>query len=81
MPVILRHRGYRFFFFSNEGEPPEPPHIHVRRGEAVAKFWIFPQVSLEESYGMSPSELRELAGFIENNKEFVRRRWDESFST
>lgn len=81
MPVILRYRGYRFFFFSNEGDPPEPPHIHVRREEAVAKFWLFPRVSLEESYGLSPSELRELAGFIETNKVLIGRRWDESFST
>ncbi|MCP4109321.1 MAG: DUF4160 domain-containing protein [Desulfobacteraceae bacterium] len=32
--------GYRFFFYSNEGNPLEPLHIHVRKGEAVAKFWI-----------------------------------------
>jgi hypothetical protein len=81
LPVIVRHKGYRFFFFSNEGDPPEPPHIHVRRGEAVAKFWLFPQVALEESYGLSPAELRELAVFIESNKKLIGRRWNESFST
>jgi len=40
MPVIFRHKGYRFFFFSNEGIPLEPCHIHVKKGSAVAKFWI-----------------------------------------
>ncbi|HZQ90749.1 MAG TPA: DUF2442 domain-containing protein [Terriglobales bacterium] len=36
MPTILRHKGYRFFFFSNEGA--EPPHVHVGRGDEVAKL-------------------------------------------
>lgn len=42
MPTIFRYKGYRFFFFSNEGFPPEPPHVHVRQGERVAKFWLVP---------------------------------------
>ena len=40
MPVVFRYKGYRFFFFSNEGDPLEPMHIHVRRGEATAKLWV-----------------------------------------
>ena len=31
-------RGYRFFFFSNEGDPLEPLHIHVQNGEKQAKI-------------------------------------------
>jgi hypothetical protein len=42
MPTILRIAGFRFFFFSNEGE--EPPHVHVERAESVAKFWLQPEV-------------------------------------
>ena len=38
MPVVFRYKGYRFFFYSNEGNPREPLHIHVRKGEAVAKL-------------------------------------------
>jgi hypothetical protein len=38
MPTIYRHGGYRFFFFSNEGE--EPPHIHIEAQGNVAKFWL-----------------------------------------
>ena len=30
MPVVFRHSGLRFYFFSNEDQPPEPPHIHVK---------------------------------------------------
>ncbi len=35
MPVVFRYKGYRFFFFSNEGDPLEPMHVHVRRGEVL----------------------------------------------
>jgi hypothetical protein len=79
MPVILRYKGYRFFFFSNEGDPVEPMHIHVRKAEAVAKFWLEPDVSVAESYGMKSSELRELMDVAEKNKELIKRYWDEYF--
>ena len=36
MPTILRLEGYRFFFYSNEGSPREPPHVHVERGDGDA---------------------------------------------
>jgi len=29
MPLVFRWKGYRFHFFSNEGDPREPVHIHV----------------------------------------------------
>ncbi len=54
MPVILRYKGYKFFFFSNEGNPREPLHVHVRKAEASAKFWLEPQVALSDSYGLRP---------------------------
>jgi hypothetical protein len=40
MPTLLAADGYRFFFFSNEGQ--EPPHVHVRRGDGLAKVWLEP---------------------------------------
>lgn len=38
MPVVFCSNGYRFFFFSNEGSPREPLHVHVRRGGDIARF-------------------------------------------
>jgi hypothetical protein len=40
MPTVLKVQGYRFFFFSQEGN--EPPHIHVEHGDKVAKYWLNP---------------------------------------
>jgi hypothetical protein len=79
MPVVFRYKGYRFFFYSNEGIPPEPLHIHVRRGESVAKFWLEPQAGLAESYGMSGPELHELLDVAMEHKEEIRRFWNEYF--
>ena len=38
MPVVLRYKGFRFFFYSNEGSPREQVHIHVLGAEGEAKF-------------------------------------------
>ena len=38
MPVVLRREGFRFLFYSNEGDPREPAHIHVQQGRDEAKF-------------------------------------------
>ena len=56
VPAIFQHKGYRFFFYSNEGEPREPLHVHVRKGEAEAKFWLAPSPGVACSYGMSAAE-------------------------
>jgi hypothetical protein len=40
MPTVFHERGFRFFFYSDEGSPLEPVHIHVVRDEAEAKFWL-----------------------------------------
>jgi len=60
MPAIFRHKGYRFFFYSNEGIPREPLPAHVRRGNAVAKFWLEPIPEVAGSHGMAAHELHEL---------------------
>ena len=79
MPVIFRYKGYRFFFFSNEGNPPEPLHVHVRQGSSLAKFWIEPEIGIADSYGISPSELRELLRVVDLNRELIERTWHEYF--
>ncbi len=80
MPVVFKHKGYRFFFYSNEGEPREPLHIHVRRGEAAAKFWLEPMPEVAESYAMSAHELHELLDIAAEHKDEIERYWNEHFS-
>jgi hypothetical protein len=56
MPVALRQGGLRYYFFSNEGQPPELPHIHVKGGGRDAKIWLEPGISIVDSYGFNPRE-------------------------
>jgi len=76
MPTVLRAAGYRFFFFSREGE--EPPHIHVEQAERYAKFWLRP-VLLAESYGFRSAELTELRTLVQQHRATFEERWDEHF--
>lgn len=80
MPKVLEWHGYKFFFFSNEGTPLEPCHIHVRKAEQRAKFWIDPLVSLAGAYNMTSGELIQLQHQIEQNVELIRSKWNEHFS-
>jgi hypothetical protein len=77
MPVALRVKGYRFFFFSLEGH--EPPHIHVEQAERFAKFWLNP-VSLVKSRGFRSNELSEIQKIVEENLNILLEKWNEYFS-
>jgi len=79
MPVVFRYKSFRFFFYSNEGTPPESPHVHVRQGSASAKFWLRPEVRLADSYGFDAPTLRELADVVETQRELIERTWNEHF--
>jgi Domain of unknown function (DUF4160) len=77
MPVALRVKGYRFFFFSLEGH--EPPHIHIEQAEKFAKFWRNP-ISLVKSRGFRSGELSEIQRIVEENQVTLMEKWNEHFS-
>jgi hypothetical protein len=79
MPVVFRHNGFRFFFYSNEGDPREPLHIHVRKGECLAKIWLESWPEVAESYKLSAQELRELLDVAIRHKDEIERSWNEYF--
>lgn len=79
MPVVFRHKGFRFFFYSNEGNPLEPLHIHVRMGESVGKIWLEPTPGIAHSYGLNSGDLRELLTVAVENCDLIRRYWNEHF--
>lgn len=74
MPTILRVRGYRFFFFSREGQ--EPAHIHVQHAECYAKFWLDP-VSLARNYRFRSHELTELSKLVAEHRALFEEKWHE----
>lgn len=80
MPTVFTYRAYRFFFYSNEGNPREPLHIHVRKGDAIVKFWLEPMFVIGDSFGFASHELKELLEIALRNKNLIRKAWDEHFN-
>lgn len=74
MPSVLRVGGYRFFFFSREGN--EPPHIHVEQAERYAKFWLTP-VALAWVKGFRSNELTEIRRLVEEHRAFLEEKYHE----
>jgi hypothetical protein len=77
MPTVLRIDGFRFFFFSLEGN--EPPHIHVEHGAKVAKYWLNP-MELASSAGFRSHELTKIRAIIIEYRITFLEKWDEYFS-
>jgi hypothetical protein len=77
MPVIYRYNGYVFFFYSSDRK--ERMHVHVRKGDGVAKYWLEP-VEFFNSAGFRPSQLSEIRAIIEKNHENFIQEWKRYFS-
>jgi hypothetical protein len=80
MPVVFREGGLRYYFFSNEGRPREPRHIHIKGGGKDAKVWVEPDVVIAESYGFSSSDLARIMRIVLERRMPIIRAWDEHFS-
>ena len=79
MPTVFRYKGFRFFFYSNEGSPRESVHVHVRGCGGEAKFWLHPMIHLARSDGFDAALLRELLDVVEKNAALIERAWNEYF--
>jgi hypothetical protein len=77
MPTVLRTGSYRFFFYA--GDRDEPPHVHVERGDNLAKFWLDP-VRLQRSGGFSRKEINSINRLVEENTEFLLGKWNDFFT-
>ena len=76
MPTVLRIKGYRFGFFSADGD--EPPHTHVSKEGNTAKFWLDP-VQLAKDAGFSRHELNEVHGILTEHQPELLKAWHEYF--
>ncbi|MBI3194298.1 MAG: DUF4160 domain-containing protein [Ignavibacteriae bacterium] len=74
MPVVLRIRGYRFWFY--EADLVEPPHVHVGRENNEAKFWLN-SLSLVRSRGFKEHELNEIEKILKEHKEDIITAWQK----
>lgn len=72
VPTVLRVRGFRFFFYTQEGR--EPAHTHVESGGNEAKFWLVP-VAPAFSRGYADHELRRIEAIIAENIGVLEDAW------
>lgn len=74
-PTVLQSGPYRFFFSSDRDEPP---HVHVKRDEKIAKFWLKP-VREAYNYGFKAAELKRIAAIVRENETSLLKAWHVYF--
>jgi hypothetical protein len=72
MPVVLRIKGYRFWFY--EADLDELPHVHVGKEGKEAKYWITPVV-LAKSRRFRNHELSEIEGILAEYRDDILEVW------
>ena len=76
-PTILRIKGYRFYFLSNE---EDRMHVHIICGAGEAKFWIEPIISLATYHKLNSKKLNEMQKLVEEHKNEIIKEWKKYFS-
>ena len=80
MPELLRYRGFKFFFYSREGMPLEPPHVHVAKAGCEVKLWLTPCVRIASVKRIDPRTLQMIVSIVEANRADFEERWNVHFS-
>lgn len=72
MPVVLRVKGYKFWFY--EADLDEPPHIHVGKSGKEAKYWLIP-VALSGARKFRDHELHEIERILSEYHDYILKAW------
>jgi hypothetical protein len=78
VPTVLRWRGFRFYFFSNEGY--ESAHVHVDKDGNSVKFWLAP-VRLARNFGFGQSDLNLIEQKVREEEAIFVEKWNEYFGS
>lgn len=87
MPQLFKIGSYIVYFWSNEGMPLEPVHVHVASGTPTqhgTKIWITEdgRALLSNNNSRIPRHtLTLIMRVIEANSESIVARWDGYFSS
>lgn len=77
MPVILRVKGYRCWFY--EADLSEPVHVHVGKGGKEAKFWMNP-ISIARAGRFRENELREIQRILSEFRGNILAAWQRELA-
>jgi len=72
MPVVLRIKGYRFWFY--QADLAEPPHVHVGKSGKEAKYWVSP-ISLARPGRFRDHELNAIERILDKYQDNILRVW------
>lgn len=81
MPNVFVIGGYHVYFWSNEGVPLEPIHVHICEGTPQAdatKVWITKDHKVRLCHNksnISERNLKHIMAFIETNVDMVISKW------
>lgn len=81
MPQLLRIGPYIVYFWSNEGRPLEPIHVHIAEGRATAnatKLWITSAggvVTCNNNSNIPDRILHRISRLIEANSDEIIAQW------
>jgi hypothetical protein len=81
MPTVLYILGWRFFFYSNEGN--EPIHIHAEKSDMECKYWlIVEEVEIKEAFAhnLNPAAKREVKKIIYQHFDLFTDAWYTYFN-
>lgn len=86
MPQLLRFGPYRIYFWSNEGIPLEPIHVHISNGipnAEATKVWITQNkralIANPNDKRISAKVLNRLVEMIEAQSDDIIAAWIERF--
>lgn len=85
MPQIFKIGSYVIYFWSNEGDPIEPIHIHVSEGvpqENATKIWLTQTgrcLLCHNNSHISQRKLRDIMDIIEARHTDIEKKWYQYF--
>ena len=85
MPQVFKIGSYWVYFWTNEGKPMEPIHVHIAEGAPSAnatKIWITQSgkcLLCHNNSKIPQNTLRKLMSVIESQSELVILKWQEYF--
>jgi len=72
MPVILRIKGYRFWFY--QADLDEPPRAHIGKEGKEAKYWIAP-IALAKAGRFRDHELNVIERILREYQNDLLKAW------
>lgn len=87
MPQIFRIGAYIVYFWSNEGFPSEPVHVHVAEGRPVkdgTKIWItksYHCIVAHNKLNIPTHILNDIISVIEVRAEYICAEWKKHFES